>query len=147
MTKAEIAQLLSTSGSGRFYVYLLLRPDGTPFYVGKGKEKRLFFHEREALGDGRSHKLNTIRAISRGGQQIGYEIVAFYEDQSECHQREVAEIRRIGRHDLKTGPLTNLTDGGEGTAGLSEETKKRIDAELHGSGAPGEREVSRTASS
>ena len=141
MNKAEIGELLSASGNGRFYVYLLLRPDGTPFYVGKGKGRRLFFHESEALGDGRSYKLNTIRAISLAGQQIGYQIVAFYEDELECHRREVDEIRRIGRHDLKTGPLTNLTEGGEGTSGLSEETKQRIDAELHGSDAPGERGI------
>lgn len=141
MNKAEIAELLSTSANGRYYVYLLIRPDGTPFYVGKGKGKRLFFHESEALGDGRSHKLNTIRAITRAGKQVAYGIVGFYEEEAECHLREIEEIRHIGRHDLKAGPLTNLTDGGEGVSGLSEETRQRIDAELHGPDAPGERGV------
>lgn len=140
MNKAEAEGLLA-SANGRFYVYLLLRPDGTPFYVGKGKGRRLFFHESEALGDGRSHKLNTIRAITRAEKQLGYKIVAFYEGEAECHRREIEEIRRIGRHDLKTGPLTNLTEGGEGTSGLSEETRQRIDTELHGPDAPGERGI------
>ncbi len=140
MNKAETIELLS-SAKGRFYVYLLLRPDGTPFYVGKGKGMRVFFHESEALGDGHSHKLNTVRAITRAGKEVAYEIIAFYDDEEQCHQREIEEIQRIGRHDLKTGPLTNLTAGGEGTSGLSEETKRRIDAELHGPDAPGERGV------
>jgi hypothetical protein len=42
---------------------------------------------------------------------------------------------------LLTGPLTNLTDGGEGTVGLSEETRQRIDFNLHSAEAPGERGV------
>ncbi|MDZ4348377.1 MAG: GIY-YIG nuclease family protein [Xanthomonadaceae bacterium] len=138
MNRAEAVELLS-SAKGRFYVYVLLRPDGTPFYVGKGKGLRLFFHESEALGDGCSHKLNTIRANTRAGKEIAYEIAAFYDDEDQCHRREIEEIARIGRHDLKTGPLTNLTAGGEGTSGLADETKQRIDAELHGPDAPGER--------
>ena len=140
MTKAEIEAQLS-SASGRFYVYRLLKPDGTPFYVGKGQNRRIFFHESEAQGAGLSHKLNTIRKIIQTGRELGYEIEAFYDSEEECHRREVAEISRIGRHDLKEGPLTNLTWGGEGTSGLSEETKRRIDADLHGPDAPGERGI------
>jgi hypothetical protein len=140
VNRAETESVLATA-DGRFYVYLLLRPDGTPFYVGKGKERRVFFHESEALGDGRTHKLNIIRQIQKSGGRIGYDILGFYEDEAECHALEIAEILRIGRHDLRTGSLTNLTAGGEGTSGLSEETKQRIDAELHGPNAPGERGV------
>lgn len=140
MNRAEVTELLSAQ-KGRFYIYALVRADGTPFYVGKGKGLRLFFHEAEALGDGRSHKLNTIRAITRAGKEVAYEVVAFYDNEEQCHQREIDEILRIGRHDLKTGSLTNLTAGGEGTSGLSEETRQRIDAELHGPDAPGERGI------
>jgi uncharacterized protein len=140
MTKIEIEAQLS-SANGRFYVYRLLRPNGTPFYVGKGQNRRVFFHESESKGAGLSHKLNTIRHIISTGQALRYEIAEFYEREEECHAREVAEILRIGRHDLKTGPLTNLTSGGEGTSGLAEETKQRIDANLHGPDAPGERGI------
>jgi len=140
MTKDEVSALLQQR-VGQFYIYILYRPDGTPFYVGKGKGRRVFFHEAEALGTGRSHKLNVIRSIVRDGGVVGYDIPAFYEDESECHRRETEEILRFGRHDLRTGPLTNLTSGGEGTSGLSEETRQRIDAELHGPGAPGERGI------
>jgi len=140
VTRQEILRQLSFSGR-QFYVYKLSRPDGTPFYVGKGVGRRLFCHERDALGPDRSHKLNTIRQIKNFGYDIRYEIVAFYEDEGECHAQEIAEILRIGRHDLGTGPLTNLTGGGEGTSGLSEETKARIDADLHGVDAPGDRGI------
>lgn len=37
-------------------------------------------------------------------------------------------IKEIGRSDLKLGPLTNLTDGGDGSSGhiASEETRKKM---------------------
>lgn len=140
MNKTEVSALLS-SEKDRFYVYLLLRPNGTPFYVGKGRGRRVFSHETEALGDGCTHKLNVIRAIAQAGKDLAYEIVAFYDTERECHRRDIEEIQRIGRHDLKTGPPTNPTAGGEGATGLSEETRQRIDAELHGPDAPGERGV------
>jgi len=51
------------------------------------------------------------------------------------------EFLRIGGHDLKTGPLTNRQAGGEGTVGLSDETRARMDFELHSPDAPGERGI------
>jgi hypothetical protein len=140
MTKSEVIELLRAE-KRRFYVYQLSKPDGTPFYIGKGFGRRLFAHEREALGPGCSHKLNTIRQLRKLEQEVRYEILCVYDCEKECHAREMLEILRIGRHDLKTGPLTNLTAGGEGTTGLSEETRARIDADLHGGDAPGERGV------
>lgn len=116
MTREEIEIQLS-SATGQFYVYHLLRPDGTPFYIGKGQDRRIFYHESETQGVRRTHKLNVIRMIISSGQKLGYEIVAFYEREEEALQRETEEILRIGRHDLKTGPLTNQTAGGEGTSG------------------------------
>ena len=141
LTRNELEKALAEIERDAFYVYILYRPDRTPFYVGKGKGRRVLHHEREALGIGKTHKLNTIRAISRSGGQIGYSIVEVFDDEARCHSLEIELIRRYGRHDLGTGPLTNLTDGGEGAAGLSEETRMRIDAELHGPDAPGERGI------
>jgi len=125
----------------QFYVYALCRIDGSPFYIGKGKGDRVLQHERDALGPALSYKLNTIRSMAKKGEPLRYRIIELFEDESQCHAREKAEILRIGRHDLGTGPLTNLTDGGEGTSGLSEETRRRIDEALHGPDAPGDRGV------
>lgn len=140
MTRDEIDVLLKAN-EGKFYIYQLSKPDGTPFYIGKGIRRRIFNHEVEANGPGYSHKLNVIRRIKGESLSIDYAILDFYESESDCHAREVAEILRIGRHDLKTGPLTNLTSGGEGVLGLSDEARARIDHDLHSSDAPGERGV------
>ena len=140
-SKAEIEQQLKQATDTPFYVYMLLRPDGHPFYVGKGKHRRLFAHEREALGQAKSHKLNTIRAIHRSGRLVAYHIVAFFADEQDCFAREKAEILGFGRHDLRTGILTNQTAGGEGIAGLSPETRQRLYQELHGLDAKGERQI------
>ena len=56
----------------------------------------------------------------------------FCDEEREAHQLEIELIRRIGRHDLKSGPLTNQTDGGEGITGLSSETMARKAANLGG---------------
>lgn len=134
-------QVLLKECRDHFYLYVLCRPDGQPFYIGKGKGSRVFHHEREALGVGKSHKLNVIRSIARKGGVVRYRVLGRFQDEQNCLAKEIEEIQRIGRHDLGTGPLTNLTEGGEGVSGLSEETKRRIDADLHGADAPGERGV------
>lgn len=124
-----------------FYLYVLCRPDGRPFYIGKGKGNRVLHHEREALGQGKSHKLNVIRSVAMKGGLVRYRLLGRFQDESICLAKEIEEIRRIGRHDLGTGPLTNLTEGGDGVSGLSEETRRRMDADLHGADAPGERGI------
>ena len=140
MDRKSLDDLLK-SNPGRFYVYQLSKPDGMPFYIGKGIGRRVFNHETEAVGPGKSHKLNTIRLMKSLGYSIDYLVVEFFDCEATCHEREIYEIRRVGRHDLGSGPLTNLTDGGEGTTGLSEETLARIDFNLHSTDAPGDRGI------
>ena len=108
------------------YVYVLCRPDGTPFYVGKGVQHRCFHHEAEARNTERlSHKLNVIRAMHRQGEQIRYCIEGEFETEAEAHSRERNLISLFGRHDQRRGPLTNQTDGGEGASNPSEESRDR----------------------
>ncbi len=108
-----------------YYVYILRKPNGTPFYVGKGRKRRILDHEAEARGPEKTHKLNTIRAISKRGERITYEIESYFPEEEMALSREVDLIALIGRHDLGLGPLTNQTDGGEGTSNPSEESKER----------------------
>lgn len=97
------------------YVYILRRPDGRPFYVGKGVGDRAFQHENEARHPNNyksnAHKLNVIRSIWRDGAAIRYEIDFWGEDAQAAYERECALISTLGRlHE--GGPLTNRHPGG-----------------------------------
>jgi uncharacterized protein len=102
---------------GRYYVYLLCRPDGQPFYVGKGLNRRALEHEAEArrhhpIGETNPFKCNVIRKIVHQGGQLIYQIDTHYDaaEQSACLEREAALIRKHRRlHE--GGYLTNLAGG------------------------------------
>ena len=119
------ARAMLRAAAGNYYVYVLSRPCGTPFYVGKGVGDRVFHHEREAINTTlRSHKLNTLRALHSAGHDVGY-TVEVMASEAEALARERELIQMHGRHCLGTGCLTNMTDGGEGPANYSEETRQR----------------------
>ncbi|MDJ0390065.1 GIY-YIG nuclease family protein [Roseomonas sp. E05] len=136
-TRDEVRGMLA-SARGRFYVYALGWPDGTPFYIGKGSNSpgvvpRVFQHEAEARTTARrSHKLNILRKLTREGLVPCYAISGFFDGEFEAHAVERGLILRIGRHDLRTGPLANQTDGGEGTSNPSQESRDRRLATLGG---------------
>lgn len=104
-----------------YYVYLYLKPDRTPFYVGKGKDGRWKRHIREAkrdkTRDKNNLKLNTIRKILKSGQEPIVKFVDSNISEEQAFELEQFLISEIGRIDLGTGTLTNLTDGGEGQSG------------------------------
>lgn len=125
-----------------FYVYILHKPDGVPFYVGKGVRDRVLNHEAEARNTKKlTHKLNVIRSLHRKSKRVLYKLDSFYENEIEACQRERHLISLIGRHDLKKGPLTNQTDGGEGTSNPSEESRQRRRDSLWGNAEDPERQV------
>lgn len=122
-------------GSGKYYVYVLRRPDGRPFYVGKGIGYRIFNHESEASHpNGRlsnAHKLNVIRSIRRKGGEIVYEIVGDFESESEAYQEEERLISKWLRlHE--GGPLTNRAPGGGSIREASPYSKAKHAATLGG---------------
>jgi len=123
-----------------YYVYVLCRRDGTPFYVGKGVQQRCFHHEAEAANTERlTHKLNLLRAMRRRGEAVRYCIESTFETEFEAHARERHLIALFGRHDQRRGPLTNQTDGGEGASNLSEGSRERRRQSLWGEAEDEER--------
>jgi hypothetical protein len=125
------------------YIYVYLNPlkngcykygkhqfDHEPFYIGKGSDNRINVHIREAkrnAGTNR-HKTNTISKIKKSGYEpIRFKLYENITDHS-ANRLERFLIARIGRADLKRGPLTNLTDGGEGVLGYKhdENSKNKI---------------------
>lgn len=123
------------SGKSGYYTYILLRPDGRPFYVGKGTGLRVLQHENEARhpNDRRSnaHKLNVIRAIGRSRENLVYEIDAFFEDELSAYGREEALIAKHKRlHE--GGILTNRAPGGGSISGPSPFSLERHAATLGG---------------
>lgn len=95
-----------------FYVYVLARPNGTPFYVGKGKRWRIYEHEREARTGHKCHKCNIIRKIWKGGGEVQRYTIFTTIDESDAFAYERETIALYGRKNL-----CNQTDGGEGASG------------------------------
>lgn len=137
-----IVEEINASGK-EYYVYLLHKPDGQVFYVGKAttnsKDERVKYHEHEArAGDkwqSKRHenhlKIRTIKKIWRQGGEVLYSIDSWHDTEEATYARETELIARIGRKVDGTGPLTNLTYGSERQVGaVTEEAKAKISASL-----------------
>ena len=85
-----------------YYVYAYLYSDGSPYYIGKGKGNRAYVkHNRNLLPEDKS-------------------CIVILQDcmaESDALNLEIQLIESYGRLDLNTGPLRNLTNGGEGSSG------------------------------
>lgn len=105
---------LNTLKPGDFK-YSNLKFDYEPFYVGMGTGDRYKMHKFECKLKIKSHKINTIKKILSNGLEPV--ILKIYENLSsdEAKSLEIKTIKEIGRKDLKLGPLSNRTDGGDST--------------------------------
>jgi hypothetical protein len=136
--RAQVESWLVASVA-RHYVYVLHRPDGTPFYVGKGTGRRVFEHELEArrahpVGESNPYKCNVIRSIERAGHAMVYTIDSVHETEQPALDREgvlIAQYRRLH----EGGPLTNLAPGGGTALGPAPLTRTRHADTLAGSPA------------
>jgi len=103
------------------YIYKWYRNDTSKiFYVGAGINKRAW-----NLGRRNSLTINIIKKIGKKGV-----IVKLFKMKNwgETLKEEIRLIKKHGRRDNKTGILSNMTDGGEGTVGhiMSDKQKKLI---------------------
>lgn len=94
-----------------FYVYIYYRLDGLPCYVGKGSGFRWKRHP--TAKNSNAHLQSLIRLA--GGDLPRRKVVENLTE-AEAFAWEIALIAEIGR-EANGGPLVNLTDGGEGSAG------------------------------
>jgi hypothetical protein len=119
--------------ANNYYVYVYLRSKasshgkaGSPYYIGKGKDKRAFVAQRK--GAARPTDFSYIAFVQEGLTE------------EEALTLEQYCIALYGRIDKGTGCLRNLTDGGEGVSGMSfsDETKARLSAAHKGKLMPEE---------
>lgn len=78
----------------KFYVYCLIDPrNNRPFYIGKGKENRIFAHINEAIENpSEEEKLETIRDIKLNNQKVEHIIVRHGLTESESLEIEASLI-------------------------------------------------------
>lgn len=108
-----------------YYVYSYIRSDGSPYYIGKGKDRRAYQpHIRK----------NGVDLLPKDKSRIT--ILHQSLTESQAFEIEKSLIEKFGKK-TEGGILVNLTDGGEGSSGhswgnWSEEDKARMSRQRKG---------------
>jgi hypothetical protein len=88
----------------KYYTYAYLREDGTPYYIGKGKEYRIYSKKGRPCNPPPRNRIIFLK------QNLTEE---------EAFKHEIYMISVFGRKDLGTGILHNRTNGGDGASGYT----------------------------
>jgi hypothetical protein len=97
-----------------YYVYELIDPRvNLPFYVGKGKDDRVYFHlsEKTRAKSDNERKFNKIQKIRKEGYEPEIKIVEYFENEKDAYEYEETLIKKYGRirYD-ENGILTNICE-------------------------------------
>ena len=99
-----------------FYCYAYLRADFTPYYIGKGQNKRAWIHFKKEIQPPKD--TSKIVILECNLTEIG------------AFALERRYIKWYGRKNINTGILRNRTNGGEGPVGakriFTQEHKKKM---------------------
>jgi group I intron endonuclease len=106
-----------------YYIYAYTRPDGTPYYIGKGKGDRAY--RRSHIVPLPKNKSQIIMMESNLTEVGALALERFY-------------IRWYGRKDIGTGILRNMTNGGDGASGYvcTEDHRKKMSEAMTGNKNP-----------
>jgi len=97
------------------FAYVHCKPDGTPFYVGKGALKRAKY-----LGERNAHHRSTVEKYGRANILIG---MLPCSDDEIAYSLEKGLIKRLRIMGVR---LSNLTEGGDGGNNPEPETRIRL---------------------
>ena len=109
-----------TTLSDIFYVYAYLRKDGSPYYIGKGKGSRAYGKDHSVFVPDKSRIIFLAKNLD---EKTAFVLEKFW-------------IKVYGRKDLGEGTLRNKTDGGDGAANPSQETRQKLSDALKGRKSP-----------
>ena len=127
--------------NSNYYVYALLNPlkpgkfiygkyvfEYEPFYIGKGRNKRIYYHSSKNKSDTNRLKINILLKIKSSGlKPIRIKLIEnITELKSYSIEKKLIDL--IGMRISASGPLSNMTLGGNGVSGYihTESTRKKI---------------------